>query len=190
MVSCISLTKALTLASLSSDSPPLPSQPKPKPPPPPRLRSTRLAPQKTVEPNRPSVAEIERAIGAGVFRDASPSDPEAKSMSFFDTVLSKSIGKTEGSLERTLRETGEWVNTETERAARSSGRLCVLYNSLMLSLSVRKNLALRTLHVQEKSREKDRNKQRKGNLCWKVLSNLSLQTIFRSIYIKKSLWTI
>lgn len=36
--------------------------------------------------------------------------------------MSNSIGKTEGKAERVLRETGEWMNEQTEKSTRSSGK--------------------------------------------------------------------
>ncbi|GMH15164.1 hypothetical protein Nepgr_017005 [Nepenthes gracilis] len=76
---------------------------------------------KTINGIQPSVVEIERAIGAGNFRDKNSSDP-AQSNTFWDSIFSNSIGMTEGSLERRLRETGEWISDQTETATRSSGK--------------------------------------------------------------------
>lgn len=73
---------------------------------------------------KPSVAEIERAIGAGVFRDRNTDDGDSEeSKTLFDTILSNSIGKSEGSVEKKLRETGEWILDKTEgSSARSAGK--------------------------------------------------------------------
>lgn len=54
------------------------------------------------------------------------SDSE-ESKTLFDTILSNSIGKTEGSVEKKLRETGEWILDKTEGpSSRSAGMLFVL----------------------------------------------------------------
>ncbi|KAL8105834.1 hypothetical protein AgCh_029581 [Apium graveolens] len=71
---------------------------------------------------KPSVAEIERAIGAGVFRDRNVDGDSEESKTLFDTILSNSIGKSEGSVEKKLRETGEWILDKTEGpSSRSAG---------------------------------------------------------------------
>lgn len=49
------------------------------------------------------------------------SEPKEKN-SVFDAVLSNSIGKKEGKTEKALRETGEWLNGQTEKVAQSSGK--------------------------------------------------------------------
>ncbi|KMT19479.1 hypothetical protein BVRB_1g011040 [Beta vulgaris subsp. vulgaris] len=117
LLGCIFVTKpVITLASLSSNS----SQPTaPRKP----SKVTTSKPNLNKQ-NQPSVAEIERAIGAGSYRDYDPasiSEP-AEKKNVFDAVLSNSIGKTEGKTERALRETGEWISGQTEGAARSSGK--------------------------------------------------------------------
>lgn len=72
---------------------------------------------------KPSVAEIERAIGAGVFRDRNIDGDSEESKTLFDTILSNSIGKSEGSVEKKLRETGEWILDKTEgSSSRSAGK--------------------------------------------------------------------
>lgn len=68
------------------------------------------------------MAEIERVIGAGIFRDHDPASEDGENKGVFDVVLKNSIGETEGPMERALRETGEWIGGQTERAARSSGK--------------------------------------------------------------------
>ncbi|KAL8161262.1 hypothetical protein V2J09_012751 [Rumex salicifolius] len=47
------------------------------------------------------------------------SEPPQKD-SVFDSILSNTIGRSEGSVERQLRETGEWLSERTEKASRSS----------------------------------------------------------------------
>ncbi|KAK1380624.1 Chlororespiratory reduction 3 [Heracleum sosnowskyi] len=72
---------------------------------------------------KPSVAEIERAIGAGVFRDRNLDGDSEEGKTLFDTILSNSIGKSEGSVEKKLRETGEWILDKTEgSSSRSAGK--------------------------------------------------------------------
>lgn len=50
------------------------------------------------------------------------SDTE-ENKTLFDRVFLRTIGKTEGSVEKKLREAGEWVLDRTEGASRSSGIL-------------------------------------------------------------------
>lgn len=46
----------------------------------------------------------------------------------FDNILKNSVGRNEGSAEKRLRETGEWLIHQTDTTSRSAG------NSLSLSL--------------------------------------------------------
>ncbi|XP_052204238.1 probable NAD(P)H dehydrogenase subunit CRR3, chloroplastic [Diospyros lotus] len=79
--------------------------------------------QKLQRQNQPSVAEIERAIGAGVFRDRDTSNRNSEQRkTLFDSILSNSIRKSEGSVERRLRETGEWIIDRTEKESNSAGK--------------------------------------------------------------------
>ncbi|KAL7587263.1 hypothetical protein Lser_V15G37241 [Lactuca serriola] len=71
---------------------------------------------------KPSVAEIERAIGAGIFRDRDINSESEQEKTFFDSILSNSIGRTEGDVEKKLRETGEWIIDKTEGPSRSTGK--------------------------------------------------------------------
>lgn len=48
----------------------------------------------------------------------------------FDLLLSNSIGKTEGSVEKKLRETGEWIIDRAEGTSRSAGILLVSFHFL------------------------------------------------------------
>lgn len=73
------------------------------------------------KPKQPSVIEIERAIGAGRFRDADNSDLEEESDAKFDMSM-MNFSKFEGPVEKQLRETGEWVTNQTERGFRSNGK--------------------------------------------------------------------
>ncbi|KAK3027666.1 hypothetical protein RJ639_041903 [Escallonia herrerae] len=105
---CLSTTRTPILLCLANNStsppdnshanhlkPPIPKTniaPPPPPPPPPQ--------------KQPSVAEIERAIGAGIFRDRDNNRESDEKKTLFDAILSNSIGKKEGSAEKKLRETG------------------------------------------------------------------------------------
>lgn len=40
----------------------------------------------------------------------------------FDQILSNSIGRTEGDMEKKLRETGEWIIDQTEGSSRATGK--------------------------------------------------------------------
>ncbi|KAI3696280.1 hypothetical protein L1987_79292 [Smallanthus sonchifolius] len=71
---------------------------------------------------KPSVAEIERAIGAGIFKDRDINRESEQEKTLFDQILSNSIGKTEGDVEKKLRETGEWIIDQTEGPSRSTGK--------------------------------------------------------------------
>uniref|UniRef100_A0A5B7C245 NAD(P)H dehydrogenase subunit CRR3, chloroplastic n=1 Tax=Davidia involucrata TaxID=16924 RepID=A0A5B7C245_DAVIN len=119
-LSCISLTKTHIFASLPNNSPPQSNRKPPvrrintatPPPPPPTIQQQK----------QPSIAEIERAIGAGIFRDRDTSNSDSEQKTLFDTIFSNSIGKTEGSVEKKLRETGEWIIDRSESASRSAGK--------------------------------------------------------------------
>ncbi|EOY01038.1 Chlororespiratory reduction 3, putative isoform 2 [Theobroma cacao] len=121
----ISMPKAVAhpLASLTDNpSPPqeVKSNPKPRTTTRPRKRRQRLHKQK---PQPPSIIQIERAIGAGSFRDAdSSSDLENRRRTVFDGLLPITGGKFEGEIEKKLRETGEWIGSRTEATFRSSGK--------------------------------------------------------------------
>ncbi|XAR72219.1 hypothetical protein NMG60_11018788 [Bertholletia excelsa] len=79
--------------------------------------------QKQQKQTKPSIAEIERVIGAGVFRDRDNSNRNTEeNKTIFDTVLSNSIGKSEGNVEKKLRETGEWIIDRTEKTSNSAGK--------------------------------------------------------------------
>ncbi|XP_010265436.1 PREDICTED: probable NAD(P)H dehydrogenase subunit CRR3, chloroplastic [Nelumbo nucifera] len=101
------------------------------PPPLPPLRNnrrrTRNAPvtPPPKQQQQPSVAEVERAIGAGIFRDRDPRGSGERS-TLFDMLVSSPLGQPEGSIERKLRETGEWVIDTTEGASRSAGQRILL----------------------------------------------------------------
>ncbi|KAL2894195.1 putative NAD(P)H dehydrogenase subunit CRR3 chloroplastic, partial [Bienertia sinuspersici] len=108
---CISITKpVIPLASLPTN-----SSHRSPPRKPPKISTCQPSNTQQIQP---SAAEIERAIGAGIYRDHDP----ATEKSIFDAVLSNSIGKTEGKTEQALREAGEWLNKQTEKTTRSSGK--------------------------------------------------------------------
>ncbi|XP_076902980.1 putative NAD(P)H dehydrogenase subunit CRR3, chloroplastic [Bidens hawaiensis] len=77
---------------------------------------------KKLNVKKPSVAEIERVIGAGMFKDRDINRESEEDKTLFDYILSNSIGKTEGDMEKKLRETGEWIIDRTEGPSRSTGK--------------------------------------------------------------------
>ncbi|KAD2393571.1 hypothetical protein E3N88_40548 [Mikania micrantha] len=137
---------------------------------PPQLPSVPIGKQQ--KEKKPSVAEIERAIGAGIYKDrdinrrvslsnhaitkqhqlassvtklmvtlrpsvmlhvvvTNTSNFAGKVLlmleseqekTLFDQILSNSIGRTEGDVEKKLRETGEWIIDQTEGPTRSTGK--------------------------------------------------------------------
>ncbi|PIN22144.1 hypothetical protein CDL12_05151 [Handroanthus impetiginosus] len=66
--------------------------------------------------------KIERAIGAGIFRDRDVNSEAEEKTSLFDNLLKNSVGRNEGSVEKKLRETGDWLNRQTQRTSRSAGK--------------------------------------------------------------------
>ena len=128
------------LASSSRPTDPSPSLPSPSPSSnnlnPPLLKSQpRLELQKKKKQNQRqlSVAEIERAIGAGIFRDRDTSREAKESKTLFDSILSNSVGENEGDMEKKLRETGEWLIDKTEDTSASAGSKFLLYLLLLLN---------------------------------------------------------
>ncbi|XP_076946392.1 putative NAD(P)H dehydrogenase subunit CRR3, chloroplastic [Bidens hawaiensis] len=77
---------------------------------------------KKVNVKKPSVAEIERVIGTGIYKDRDINRESEEDKTLFDYILSNSIGKTEGDVEKKLRETGEWIIDRTEGPRRSTGK--------------------------------------------------------------------
>ncbi|KAK9050304.1 hypothetical protein SSX86_030724 [Deinandra increscens subsp. villosa] len=121
LTSISSINRPPILSSLSERSNPPESKPKV------RRMNTTIPPQppsgKQPMEKKPSVAEIERAIGAGVFKDRDINSRESEQeKTMFDQILSNSIGKTEGDVEKKLRETGEWIIDQTEGPSRSTGK--------------------------------------------------------------------
>ncbi|CAN7124744.1 unnamed protein product [Brassica rapa subsp. narinosa] len=126
--SIFSMSRASTaMASLTNDSPsPLPSKPTKKP--------TRIS-QKPGNENqqlsrkqrrekKPSIAQIERAFGAGSYRD---SEGEMDMNTVFDELLLGHANKFEGKLEKKLREVGEMFVDLTESKLRSSGKPVLMF---------------------------------------------------------------
>ncbi|KAK6134194.1 hypothetical protein DH2020_032050 [Rehmannia glutinosa] len=115
ILNCNSITRPQILASsaLPNDSSPSTSNPA-------HLKPNRLPKQnykkiqeklKQKQEQQPSILEIERAIGAG-----------EENSSLFGNILRNSVGENEGSVEKQLRETGEWLIDQTERTSRTAGK--------------------------------------------------------------------
>ncbi|XP_060213572.1 probable NAD(P)H dehydrogenase subunit CRR3, chloroplastic isoform X6 [Lycium barbarum] len=127
-VKCISMAKVYTLHASSS----LPTDPSPTPSPlvPPKLKPLSLKSQTTLEKKtnqnqrQLSVAEIERAIGAGIFRDRDTIRDAKENKTLFDSILSNSVGENEGDVEKKLRQTGEWLIDKTENTSASADFSC------------------------------------------------------------------
>ncbi|KAK6921638.1 hypothetical protein RJ641_012145 [Dillenia turbinata] len=125
-MACISRVSIFASSNPTNPPPPPQSQPQHS------LRRTNITAPSTPNPQRrgrrrreqqqqqqqPSIAEIERAIGV---RDSEPKK------SIMDTVLSKTIGRKEGSMEKQLRETGEWLLDRSENASRSFGKSVLIF---------------------------------------------------------------
>ncbi|CAL5354836.1 unnamed protein product [Camellia sinensis] len=119
----------IIIASLSNNNPP-PPHTNPKPPlhrintPNPSTTAAKhlqlKQKQQKQKQKQPSVAEIEKVIGAGVFRDRDTSNRNSEQgKTLFDSIFSNSVGESEGPVERKLRETGEWIIDRTERSSNS-----------------------------------------------------------------------
>ncbi|XP_049404669.1 probable NAD(P)H dehydrogenase subunit CRR3, chloroplastic [Solanum stenotomum] len=91
------------------------------PPTDPKLKPPFLKSQTRVE-RKLSVAEIERAIGAGIFKDRDTSRSAKENKTLFDSILSNSVGENEGDVEKKLRQTGEWLIHKTENTSASTGK--------------------------------------------------------------------
>ncbi|XP_062150144.1 probable NAD(P)H dehydrogenase subunit CRR3, chloroplastic [Alnus glutinosa] len=135
-LSCLSITKPLVLASLptnGSPPPPLPPiQTNPTKPPMHTTKPTTSLPKKKQQQQqnkrqRPSIAEIERAIGAGRYRDIDASELKEEEVANFDFISMSFTGMFEGPVEKKLRETGEWLTTSTESRFRASGKKILMF---------------------------------------------------------------
>ncbi|XP_022882064.1 probable NAD(P)H dehydrogenase subunit CRR3, chloroplastic [Olea europaea var. sylvestris] len=122
----LSITRPHVIASsLPNDRPHLPPHPNSLPrtnnsTPPQFHQQEKLKPKQ--KQRQSSIAEIERAIGAGIFRENDTNRESEGNKNLFDSILTNSVGKDEGSVEKKLRETGEWIIDQTERTSRSSGK--------------------------------------------------------------------
>ncbi|KAL5760983.1 hypothetical protein ACOSP7_019484 [Xanthoceras sorbifolium] len=81
--------------------------------------SSKLHPNISEQKKQLAIMEMERAIGAGTFRDNEPRDLD-KTKIVFNGVLPDLSGVFEGPVEKKIRETGQWVATNTEQKIRSS----------------------------------------------------------------------
>lgn len=116
-LSCGSITKFGVVASsaLPNDSSPPSLSHKP--------HISNIKPNKLPKGKQQQILEIERAIGAGIFRDRDVnSEAAGEKASLFGNILSNSVGKNEGPVEKRLRETGEWLLHQTETTSRSAGK--------------------------------------------------------------------
>ncbi|KAJ7942936.1 Chlororespiratory reduction 3 [Quillaja saponaria] len=124
-LSKLSISKTIAQAPLPDDSPPTNSN---SPKLPTRRMKTTILPRKKLRPRpqQPTVIQIERIIGAGSFRDGEPGDSDQRK-SVFDMSLLSPSNPFEGPVEKKLRETGEWVTTNTENKFRSSGKRILMF---------------------------------------------------------------
>ncbi|CAH2045876.1 unnamed protein product, partial [Thlaspi arvense] len=126
--SIFSMSRAsTTMASLANDPPssPLPSKPTKKPT---NVRTVTGNQNQQLRRQRrdkkPSIAQIERAFGAGSYRD---SEGEMDMNTVFDELLLGHANKFEGKLEKKLREIGEIFVDRTESKLRSSGKPVLMF---------------------------------------------------------------
>ncbi|XP_042501035.1 probable NAD(P)H dehydrogenase subunit CRR3, chloroplastic [Macadamia integrifolia] len=98
------------------------------------VRSSRNGAVKTPKQRQPSIAEVERAIGAGIFRDdGSPTTRDSsESSTILDMFLSTKTSRPEGSVEKKLRETGEWLIDSSKGKSGSAGQEILLVVSLWI----------------------------------------------------------
>ncbi|XP_057992916.1 probable NAD(P)H dehydrogenase subunit CRR3, chloroplastic isoform X2 [Hevea brasiliensis] len=132
-MACLSshcISGALVFASLSSnidDSPPpqsntaRPHNNKNNPPIPTTKSKIRTKRRQSKLQQQLSLIQIERAVGAGSYRDSEPTGSDQWDRdSIFKGLSPNSGGALEGPLEKKLRETGEWIVDKTEGQFRSS----------------------------------------------------------------------
>ncbi|XP_058087170.1 probable NAD(P)H dehydrogenase subunit CRR3, chloroplastic [Magnolia sinica] len=100
----------------------------------PGMRRINGGPSPAKPKQQPSILEVERAIGAGIFRDQD--DPRSDGGSTFFDLLSTTIGQPEGSAERKLREAGEWIVERTENGSRSGQEILMVVCLKILPLWV------------------------------------------------------
>uniref|UniRef100_A0A0F7CZ70 Chlororespiratory reduction 3 n=1 Tax=California macrophylla TaxID=337344 RepID=A0A0F7CZ70_9ROSI len=128
-MACLSTIRALALASLSDNSqPPKTRTPKPSLPrtKKPALPGKQKRSLKKGSETRPSLIQIERAIGAGRYRDIDRREEEAKKTEF-DGLLPITTGQFETTVEETLRKTGRWLADKTARSSGSAGKGVLLF---------------------------------------------------------------
>ncbi|CAN6445733.1 unnamed protein product [Victoria cruziana] len=82
---------------------------------------------------RPSVSDVELAIGAGKFRDRD-FRPNKETPGFIDIVQSSPVGQEESGVERRLREVGEWMVQKTEGEGRSGQEVLMLVGLKILPI--------------------------------------------------------
>lgn len=136
-LSCSSIRKPLALASLpSNDSHPVHTNPADPPMriinPTTSLRRKKLLQQqqqrqKQNNRRQPSIADIERAISAGRYRDIDARELKEEEVANFDFMSMSFDGKFEGPIEKKLRETGEWLATSTESRFRAAGKRNLMF---------------------------------------------------------------
>ncbi|XP_051122372.1 probable NAD(P)H dehydrogenase subunit CRR3, chloroplastic [Andrographis paniculata] len=68
---------------------------------------------------QPTVLEIERAIGAGIFRDRDVNSESGDKSSLFER---NTVGEDEGSVKKKLSDVSEWLIDQTERTSRRAGK--------------------------------------------------------------------
>ncbi|KAM7270468.1 hypothetical protein ACFE04_030575 [Oxalis oulophora] len=115
-MACLSMNKTLTFASLTN---PNNNNINPK-----KSQHLDLQQQQRQmkKPHKPTVAEIERAIGAGIMnRDVDPKDLDKIANVVDGLLMNSTINEFEGAIEKKLRETGESLVEVTEKGIRSSG---------------------------------------------------------------------
>uniref|UniRef100_A0A0F7H156 Chlororespiratory reduction 3 n=1 Tax=Monsonia marlothii TaxID=163685 RepID=A0A0F7H156_9ROSI len=128
MSCCLSTSRALVLASLPDNSQPQQTK-TPKLSLPRRSKNVAIPGKKKQSfkkgsANRPSVYQIERAIGAGRFRDINREEEGKKTE--FDGVLPITTGQFETPIEESLRKTGRWLADKTPTSG-SAGKGVVVF---------------------------------------------------------------
>ncbi|CAL0318479.1 unnamed protein product [Lupinus luteus] len=130
-LSNISTNKTFVAHATLHQKPDLPSQQTNVPQPQPSLNTTKNIKSPSFSKNKlsqrppnPVVIQIERAVGAGSFRDTEPRDVVDKKTSMVDWFLGQAV---EGALEKNLRITGEWLANNSEKKVRSSGKGILMF---------------------------------------------------------------
>ncbi|KAM6589163.1 hypothetical protein CsatA_011768 [Cannabis sativa] len=83
-------------------------------------------------PQQPSVIEIERAIGAGRFRDADPRELEEDKNTKFDVTMMNFPGKFEHPLQKKIQESAERITEQSERTFRLNGKKILMFTFMWL----------------------------------------------------------